>query len=480
MSPVINSLSMLSLKCAYKTFDLSSGLGHVSIRDQIVRARLLVRDLKQSGLAAKRVLIVGAGIAGVCAAVEACREGIEVVCVDTNSRPFELQHKTSHRYVGPYMYEWPANICRPQDFPPKDWPHDQIPWAAFESVMGWESAEPMKSSDLAGRLTTWLEWWLGERATGMRGGPPRLLMKVDPTHVRDWVKKFVSGRSPLPLNLHGIEWPGTDKRRVKDFFPDFVILAAGMGAERTDLGNNVEGLPFWQDDQLRAPATANENVGVFGAGDGALQDFLRALTRYDHPLQFIDELNADPTIHAAFASQHEYLMLVEHQNKMMAAWTRDGNYVADMDRRCRRVADALSKQYAVRRAVARGLRSGSGSVSLYCRESHFTKAYLLNRFLVYQICRSLQNGSDEFADCMTFSVNFEHTVKHASHSGGKYLIAIEHGNDTAHYVFDKIAVRHGVNQDTTAVKQMLGLKNAALATRTTLSQLPLPLFCDRT
>ncbi|PCE33898.1 hypothetical protein [Burkholderia ubonensis] len=479
MTKVINSLSMLSLKCAYRTFDLSSGLGHVSIRDQIVRAKLLIRDLHQSELAPKRILIIGAGVAGVCAAVEASRSDIEALCIDTNSRPFELQHKTSHRYVGPYMYEWPANICRPQDFPPKDWPHDEIPWAAFASMMGWESAEPLKSSDLADRLTRWLEWWLGNGATELRGGPPRFLMKVDPAHVRTWVKQFVSTRSPLPLDLDGIEWPGTATRHVKDFVPDFVILAAGMGTERTALNKNVKGLPFWKDDEFRAPKTANHDVGVFGAGDGALQDFLRALTRYDHPLQFIDELNADPVIHAAFEAQHEYLMLVEHQNRMMAAWTHGGEYLAELDRRCFRVADALSKQYAVRRAVARGLRKGSGSVSLYCRESHFTKAYLLNRFLVYLISRSQRNGSDEFDECMGFSINFEHEVKHALRSGGKYLIDIEHRNETARYDFDQIAVRHGVNQDTTAVKQMLGLKNAALATRTTLSQLPLPLFCDR-
>nr|NLU60156.1 hypothetical protein [Pseudomonas sp. BIGb0427] len=42
---VVDSLSLLSLKVAPNVFDLSSGMHHVSIRDQIVRAQLLVRDL---------------------------------------------------------------------------------------------------------------------------------------------------------------------------------------------------------------------------------------------------------------------------------------------------------------------------------------------------------------------------------------------------------------------------------------------------
>ncbi|WP_423369026.1 NAD(P)-binding protein [Burkholderia sp. LMG 32019] len=471
---------MLSLKCAHNTFDLSSGLGHVSIRDQIVRAKLLIRDLHGSGLSPRRILVVGAGIAGVCAAVEAALVGIEVVCVDTNPRPFELQHATSHRYVGPYMYEWPANICRPQDFPPKDWPARALPWAAFGTSIGWESAEPLKSSDLADRLTRWLEEWLDTPRPTAHFVSPVFLTKVDKNRIRTWVKKFVSHRGPLPLTLPGNAWPTDDAHTVQDFLPDFVILAAGMGTERTVLEGDVKGLPFWKDDQLKATTTADEQVGVFGAGDGALQDFLRALTRYDHPLQFIDALHADPVVHAAFTSQHEYLMLVEHQNRMMAAWTHDGDYLARLDLRCRHVAETLSRQYAIRRAVAAGLREGTGSVQLYCREKHFTKAYLLNRFLVHLICCSLQNSSDEFAGRMRFSVNFEHTVKHAAESAGMYEIGIENpGKMIICRSFHKISVRHGVNQDTTAVKQMLGLSNAALATRTTLSQLPLPLFYDR-
>ena len=58
---VVDSLSLLSLKVASNVFDLSSGLHHVSIRDQIVRAQLAVRDLKRGDKSLHSLLIVGAG-----------------------------------------------------------------------------------------------------------------------------------------------------------------------------------------------------------------------------------------------------------------------------------------------------------------------------------------------------------------------------------------------------------------------------------
>ena len=44
------------------------------------------------------------------------------------------------------------------------------------------------------------------------------------------------------------------------------------------------------------------------------------------------------------------------------------------------------------------------------------------------------------------------------------------------HTFDVVAVRFGVNRDTTAVKQLLGLKDRALAGRTSMAQIPLPFF----
>ena len=108
---VVDSLSLLSLKVASNVFDLSSGLHHISIRDQMVRAQLAVRDLKRGDPELDSLLIVGAGVAGIAAALEAEARGVRsVVVVEAAAQPFSLLRGVTERYIGPFMYEWPSSF----------------------------------------------------------------------------------------------------------------------------------------------------------------------------------------------------------------------------------------------------------------------------------------------------------------------------------------------------------------------------------
>ncbi|MBJ7312223.1 NAD(P)-binding protein [Rugamonas sp. CCM 8940] len=478
----MNTLSLLALKCAYNTFDLSSGLSNVSIRDQMVRAKLLIRDLVHSKEPCREILIVGAGIAGACAAVEAAKHEIRVVCVDRNERPFQLQHVSAHRYVGPYMYEWPAAFSELQHFPPLDWPDAKTMSKFFRTEFGWRALEPMASNVLADKLDTWLRDRLAAPATPAQPHP-EFLMALPAAQVRQYVLAFIKGRKPLAGQFKAARhWPDGSVADV-DIRPDFVILAAGMGRENCTLVEGVEGIKFWKDDTLWQPAVNTKQVGIFGGGDGAMQDFLRVLSIFNHPLAFIEALKQDHAVRVLLEREYAYLLSIEQQHRLESTWTLPSashDIWRQIDSQCREVAQRLAMHYCVRRAVAAGVKpDGGGRVELFCREAYFGKAYLLNRFMLHLLNTCRRESTEEFDGRLPFAIHFMREARSGSVSHGIYDIVVA---DTKNPMgqerkkFEVVAVRFGVNRDTTAVKQLLGLKNKALASRTSMAQIPLPFF----
>lgn len=479
----MNTLSLLALKCAYNTFDLSSGLSNVSIRDQMVRAKLLIRDLLESKEPCREILIVGAGIGGACAAVEAAKHGIRVVCVDRNDRPFKLQHVSAHRHVGPYMYEWPAAFSELQHFPPLDWPEAETMSKFFRNEFGWRAIEPMPSNVLADKLDTWLRERLGTPAASAH---PVFLMDVPAAQVKHYVQSFVKGGKLLEGWFKAARhWPDGGVADVA-IRPNFVILAAGMGRENCTLVDGVEGIKFWADDALWRTDVNTKQVGIFGGGDGAMQDFLRALTIFDHPLAFVEALKQDHAVRVLLEREYAYLLSIEQQHRLESTWTLPSasrDIWERIDRQCHKVAQRLAMNYCVRRAMAAGLKrrapTDDGSVELFCREDFFGKAYLLNRFMLHLLNSCQRESTEEFNGCLPFAIHFKREALSGYLLHGVHRIVVAETNNTSIQEpkeFDVVAVRFGVNRDTTAVKQLLGLKDRALASRTSMAQIPLPFF----
>src|SRR5258708_3971144 len=99
----VNPLSIMALKVKDNTFDLGSWLRHISVRDQIIRARLLVRDLCESSqlIDGDKILVIGAGAAGLAAAYALLEQGVQVLVVDRSPEPFSLWDQVTQRFVGP-------------------------------------------------------------------------------------------------------------------------------------------------------------------------------------------------------------------------------------------------------------------------------------------------------------------------------------------------------------------------------------------
>lgn len=388
----INSLALIALKCAPNVFDLSSDMTHASIRDQVVRARLLARDLAQLPKPPQSVLVVGAGFAGVSVAMALAAQKIKVLVVEVNRQPFQLQSKVSDRYVAPFMYEWPSHNADDQSYPPAGAPA----WSDDSILAGLWDAPAIATLKQAGRdRGAWRKRW--KRLHGVRSHGP---YPAEPPHWDEWFVRELRGQVPLPAKelarrararllehlaaipptsaqlkiltrvdadaikrfvgafakqmgswyqsmssppipgsyrpwqhlrvATGVDWLTSQPEHNVPCDVDAVILGGGAGPERVELDaypfkfdavGPAAGLSFWDNDGWLG-ASADDHVGVFGAGDGALQDALRALTGHKHPLMTIHAIRRDPRARAALTAVEPELAAIDRQNWLAASWTQ--------------------------------------------------------------------------------------------------------------------------------------------------------------
>lgn len=489
------ALALLASKCSANIFDISTGVRSASIRDQVVRAQLLVRGLC-SDPKFQRLLVVGAGVAGVAAGMAARAANKEVLVVETHSEPLALQARCRWRYVGPFMYEWPSCFFDDQSYPPKGlhWPD------APDSTLRWTGRDPLLASDFAAQVQAWLR---------SHKAPARIVTTVNGSEVTTYVQGFSQSledahhthsawRAPTLQLSQGQDWPTGTQAAPLAFTPDYIVLAAGMGDEGVDLLDakgtklGISGKSFWlADDGLRAPGAQNAAIAIFGGGDGALQDVLRALTRFEHPLPMWRFLRAEPQLAQGLRSLLGWpgglkcrrlldaalpqLDAMEQQNRLTAVWVPgEPELIRTVDEACRQLATELATHRCIRHRVSLCMREGSGEVRHYVRESHFGKAYLLNRFLVHLI-QACQRASGTWTGRMHYELTWKAQAQAQGPGlkGRRYSITTVTENGlTDAQDFDHLAVRFGPRN--APARQMLTLSAVNLADRTSLEGLVLP------
>jgi len=503
---VVDSLSLLSLKVASNVFDLSSGLHHVSIRDQIVRAELAVRDLKRGDKSLQSLLIVGAGAAGIAAALEAVDQGVaQVVVVEAGDKPLGLLRGVRKRFVGPYMYEWPGSFSRNQSYPE----HGRSPWIGrSKSQLEWKAQDPISADSLALQLEQHLAARIAKIMAAGKA-PPTFCVQVSKTRIQQFVRNFaqcesaralsrLQGRKPgAPLQFgywNDPVWPGMTPAQAV-CTPQYILLAAGMGAETVTLVKedmsgdpyeclNYSGSKFWSDDSLMDSGTENLQVSIFGGGDGALQDVLRALTRRNHPLELLAFLERDPATKAALLRASPSLLDAERQSRQFGTWTQKNGEYATIDMVCLRLAKGLAQQPRVARRISQGIAFGRGKVSLFVRGKNLDKAYLLNRFLVHLIWACKKAHPAMWAGRMDFEAHFEQSaVAYAQANNGQHLVTIKRWNTkpatSYQHTCHMIAVRYGITPGTVPGAQMIQVSPKLSKQRTTLSRIELPFVVER-
>jgi hypothetical protein len=343
----------------------------VSIRDQMNRARWLVQKAHDLGFFSpsrpsyKKLLICGAGAAGVTAALHAVNLGVETVLVEKSGAPFQRQRLCTSRWIDPTQYDWSAD----------HWTTGRFPHAGPAMPLAW-------SAERSHRLA--IRWQLLLRAAL----PNRLLTFRRQDYVVGAPVRFTD---PATGDV-GVEV--TFNRSPPEVF-GMMLWAIGFGNERRFARPNYMGFAFWETDPFEQPDWGVSSPPdklralVSGGGDGALQDVIRLTTRNKSAFDVYKKLRnsgwempADVR-HRLFTAEDQAQRVLlwcqpktadEHEalQKLHEAYVAEVNYLVNRD----------SQSATLIGAVHTLLSAIRYPVLLVYPCTHFARCYGLNHFLV--------------------------------------------------------------------------------------------------
>lgn len=404
--------------------ELGGRLAPVSVRDQMVRGAKVIRHAARVGLIGpgRPLVVLGAGAAGVTAAMEAVRRGVQTVLVESRPTTFHLQRAASTRWLDPTAYDWPA----------VHWQRGSYPWQPVPTPLPWRAD---MASALAARWTATLGTFLA-----MLGSPSPFAVLLGYT-----------ARVPTPTPTDIVVPVGAPSGKTLLLRAGLLVSCTGFGKENTTAGTYT-GAPFWSADSLLQPRCGQSApVAVLsGGGDGALQDFLRAETGMKSARALIEHLMANVAgFTDAVAANAGDLQSAEDEARRAWQWntlpTDDhetfgrlhARYLAAISDIWTRCGGSLATEVALLNTS----RDVTATLVHPCH--HFGNVYGLNRLLTLLVARS-RPGSVVADEGL---VGYVPATKMAAFAprdcdGSK-------GGTTRTSSFDVVVVRHGVAAATT-------------------------------
>jgi hypothetical protein len=382
--------------------------GHqVTFSAQQTRAFNLIWGLFETGRLkpGDHVAVVGAGLAGLSAAVAALNKDCQVDLFEQASQPCALQRGNDIRFIHPNILRWPEVGSENEQtaFPYLNWTAATVRAVIRQVAVQWDAltADPGMTK---------LRQHLNYQVAAVEGGERPWLM----------ANRLVTGQ-PAALV------PGHLTRSYQA-----IVLAVGFGQERHVLG--VPALSYWENDNLHQEMTwwrGPRSVLVSGCGDGGLIDALRLRVRnFDHA-EFVRLFTQKA---APLTNQ---LLEIDRELRGRAD-------ALDLGRQFEERYDALAEQ--VPAAVVEYFTSRSRPdtrVTLNAPDPHplTFRASLLNRFAVYL--------ATKYAELHYRSgrVVVDRTPDE------RYRVAFRVKDREAHLeVFDRVIIRHGPDP---AIRQLI-------------------------
>jgi hypothetical protein len=373
-----------------------------TVYTQQVRALNLAWALKACGhvSASTRVVVVGAGAAGLTVAGALAYLGASVTVLEKEADPLPLQRNCYKRHLHPHIYDWPTR--------------DSMQANAGLPLLTWRAG---MARDVAAAIESGFEglrWDYGDRLTLLRD--VENLQLDTPSH------------GSLTFRRRG--GAGAAERLVHAY--DLLIFAIGFGVEET-LWMGARG-SYWADDSL-------DQGGVFqpgeylvsGTGDGGLIDVLRIalrnfrqedLARLVEWLPHFGDLRAELLAidDAARASgAHDERVLFEKYGSLQ------GTAIDELDK-------LLRERHLNSRARVTLLCRGPSPFSL--------KAASLHRLLVSRLYF-------RFPQVLDVCTGVELSSKMLRPAGAKAIFT--HGRET---VFDHVIIRHGPKRSLDAFAEL--------------------------
>lgn len=372
-------------RAEFVCYDISGFFSPISIRDQIIRASQVVeRAIHHKLISPSRpLLVVGAGPAGLTAAIKAASKGIETVLVDKGKVLERLT--SSERYFSPVQYDWVATHWKEKKFP---WLYPTlIPITLYEGKANFAMQSLAKEfHDMQQSRPQFLKL---HEYVGIANDPP-ITWKVG------------EAMPFLQVDYQIIKSVATTPS-IKEF--GMGLSCTGFGGERVTLrGNNFVGIEYWNIDKF---AWVEEGkVLICGGGDGALQDFLlfsaNCLTARDiyESLHLADSTkqNLEREIGGA-----------EDEAKKIELWWNKG--IGD-DETKSALCTVYGKLHETHSKIAEELLAANTdnlkhalktiikpealqNISLAYKCNHFSSCYPLNRFLAILIGKYIEGETNQ-------------------------------------------------------------------------------------
>ncbi|MDR5784498.1 hypothetical protein QCE63_34375 [Caballeronia sp. LZ065] len=524
-------LPLLTTKVAARQLDVNYRFSNVSIRDQMVRAQMVVKAListgvLRSGERAKvrgarphfQLAIFGAGIAGIAAAMQAEKEGIRFVLVDNAKAPSGILKSKAQRYVSAAMYEWPHENFRAHEFPlatPPLLAHQQTDWAIAFKV-----AAPLLIEDFANEflrrpypgtgksvdehLSDWrtnhlhkLDGnWLIDESHLSKDSKARLRKMLAPDE--SMTGSRIDDQQPIPLTLQ----PNGQRLTV-----DYTIYAVGFGHESATYSPSAPAaaapdfVSFWEPDQLlenrlgTKAAASRATALIVGAGDGALQDALRCMVNPDlakHPLEIWSwltsaappEMKGVPHSRLSGMKRHDLsanpdllnalrrIAAIDGYTTMGMLWVDNKEAFKRLDAEVVAVINGLPT--ALRQQLADNFssiaRTDVQRVTILRPDDCFTKAYALNRFLVYLLHVILPEGGAPYLAIREGTLQDVQGNASAPNEAPRQ-VQILVATTIEHRAYDRVVIRIGVDR---SMYQKIGLSGRNSG-RIELGRIPPPI-----
>jgi hypothetical protein len=357
-----------------------SGPQPISIRDQITRGATVVDRLIEIGdISASRPLaVVGAGAGGASAAIQAAKHGITTYLIERAMATFPAQSLASTRVLDPTQYDWPLDHCH----------HGILPWGGHPPLPLSFSVRPADQLSLI---------WQRQLIRAARRlvspvGAPFLRVLLGSTMV-SVVRAHLSGTSAMP----GSQWVVIGLTGGRSLNVGCVIDAKGFGRENCRVeqpkGNLVyEGQPFWGPDAF-STLTSSDSVLVSGSGDGAMQDYLRVVTKLNRAIEIEKQISLPVEISHAIQSA---------EDRACRGWSwassdvgvrfgHENPYWVELDAAHNRLVTRALGIAAVHSALDALIPDDPVPATVVHREAYLTCYYGLNRFLAKLVARFIEN-----------------------------------------------------------------------------------------
>ncbi|MGH8783126.1 NAD(P)-binding protein [Paraburkholderia sp.] len=418
-----DALPLLAFKIAPRQFDVSYRFSNISLRDQIVRAQMLVRTLVQMGLvkpgAAEddsefQLLICGAGAAGLAAAREAQAHNVSFFLIEKGRvAPGGVLASKAPRYVSPAMYEWPHPNHSVHSYP-LDRPRLLDDETASKPALKLKLGKPVLIRTFGSRfgagMANDLASWKQNFDDYVNDLPmQRRFLLATQTTLDDQTKIKLRATLDHKVSIHGVSLRRFRLPKVElasedgvlaghKFIFSYVIYAVGFAGESKFYADGMEPsedfqhTPFWGPDQIhrdRIGFKRPPSVGILGSGDGAMQDALRCLVQQStpHPLAIWNAMLANQPRLKRSANLKEALSGIAAADGYTtggAVWTHQLGIFKSLDKTFGHIIHELVAQerVALLDALRPIIRTDVKRVTIVTQQGYFTKAYALNRFLV--------------------------------------------------------------------------------------------------